>query len=69
MSLEIEVDSVGGRKGEGLESKQRNLYKKQNLLGPFRDLGPCSEGTIQTVEDLRSLIKNLNFILKAMKNH
>ena len=49
-----------------MESKQRNLYEKQNLHGPFRDVGPCSEGPNQ---DLTSLIKTLNFILKAIKNH
>lgn len=56
---------MAGRE-EGLESKQRNLYEKQNLHGPFRDVGPCSEGPNQ---DLTSLIKTLNFILKAIKNH
>lgn len=69
MILEREVDSLFDRGEEGLGSKQWNLDEKQKLPGPFRDPGLCSGGTSQTLEDLRSLIKNLDFMLKATRNH
>lgn len=69
MSLEKAADCLGGKEGRRLGIQKRNLYEKQNLHGPFRDVGPCSEGPSQMVQDLRSLIKNLSFIFKAIKNH